>query len=218
MLETPCISRQYILNPVKRILATTLVASVVAGPTIAQIPAGTVESSAGFAPIAALVDAAVARHELPGAVVLVGRGEAVDYHHAFGQRAVEPSPEPMTEDTIFDLASLTKVVATTTSVMKLVEEGRIRLNDTVAAYIPEFARYGKNAITIRHLMTHTSGLRPDLELEVEFHGTDDAIRRAIEEVPDARPGDRFVYSDINFFLLGDIVRRVSGEPLDRYAK
>src|SRR5882672_7917963 len=218
MLETPCIWRQYILNPVKRILAATLVVSVIAGPTIAQIPAATVESSAGFAPIAALVDAAIARHELPGAVILIGRGEAVAYHHAFGQRAVEPSPEPMTEDTIFDLASLTKVVATTTSVMKLVEEGRIRLSDPVAQFIPEFGRYGKRGITIRHLLTHTSGLRPDLELEVEFHGAGEAIRRASDEVPTAPPGERFVYSDIKFFLLGDIVRRVSGETLDRYAK
>jgi len=131
---------------------------------------------------------------------------------------MRPSPEAMTEDTIFDLASLTKVVATTTSVMKLIEEGRIRLNDPVAQFIDGFGKYGKGGITMRHLLTHTSGLRPDLELEVEFHGADEAIRRAIEEVPTAPPGERFVYSDINFFLLGDIVRRVSGERLDRYAK
>jgi len=184
----------------------------------AQTASPTAESSAGFAPIAPLVESAIGRHELPGAVVLVGRRDTIVYHRALGQRAVAPSPEPMTEDTIFDLASLTKVVATTTSVMKLVEEGRIRLNDPVAQFIPEFGRYGKNGIAIRHLLTHTSGLRPDLELEVEFHGADEAIRRAIDEVPTASPGERFVYSDINFFLLGDIVRRVSGERLDRYAK
>ncbi len=177
--------------------------------TAAQTPAG----AAGFAPIAGLVDQAIARHELPGAVVVVGRGEAIVFHGAYGQRAVQPSPEAMTEDTIFDMASLTKVVATTTSVMTLVEAGRIRLNDRVAQFVPEFARYGKNGITIRHLLTHTSGLRPDLELDVEFHGADEAIRRAIEEVPTAPPGERFVYSDINFFLLGDIVRRVSGQRL-----
>src|SRR5207247_3606364 len=102
-------------------------------------------------------------------------------------------------------------------VMKLVEEGRIRLSDPVARFIPEFARYRKNAITIQHLLTHTSGLRPDLELEVEFDGAAEAIRRASEEVPLAPPGERFVYSDINFFVLGDIVRRVSGERLDQYA-
>ena len=140
----------------------------------AQTPSPAVESSAGFAPIAPIVEAAIARHELPGAVVLVGRGDAIVYHRAFGRRAVRPVEEPMTEDTIFDLASLTKVVATTTSVMKLVEEGRIRLTDPVAQFIPEFGRYGKSAITIRQLLTHTSGLRPDLELEVEFHGAEEA--------------------------------------------
>ena len=170
-----------------------------------------------FAPIAGLVQAAIARHELPGAVVLIGRGDQVVYHQPFGDRAVLPAREPMTEDTMFDLASLTKVVATTTSVMQLVEQGRIRLSDPVAAFIPEFAKYGKRAITIQHLMTHTSGLRPDLELSVEFDGADEAIRRASEEVPVAPPGERFIYSDINFFLLGDIVGRVSGERLDRYA-
>ncbi len=170
-----------------------------------------------FAPIAGLVQAAIARRELPGAVVLIGRGDEVVYHQAFGDRAVQPSREPMTEDTIFDLASLTKVVATTTSMMQLIEEGRIRLSDPVATFIPEFGKYGKRAITIRHLMTHTSGLRPDLELDAEFSGAAEAIRRASEEVPMAAPGERFVYSDINFFLLGDIVERVSGERLDRYA-
>jgi len=198
--------------------AAALAALALAGQPRAQDVPPPAESPRGFAPIAPLVGAAIARGELPGAVVLVGRGDAIVYHQPFGRRAVAPSPEAMTEDTIFDLASLTKVVATTTSVMKLVEEGRIRLNDPVSQFVPGFAKYGKNGITIRHLLTHTSGLRPDLELEVEFHGADEAIRRAIEEVPTAAPGERFVYSDINFFLLGDIVGRVSGERLDRYAR
>ena len=173
----------------KHPFAAPAVAALVAAANLAaQVPPAAVESSAGFAPIAPLVEAAIARHELPGAVVLVGRGDAIVYRRAFGQRAVVPAPEAMTEDTIFDLASLTKVVATTTSVMTLVEEGRIRLNDPVTQFIPEFGRYGKNGITIRHLLTHTSGLRPDLELEAEFNGSDEAVRR------------------------------VSGERLDRYAK
>jgi uncharacterized protein YbbC (DUF1343 family)/CubicO group peptidase (beta-lactamase class C family) len=207
------------LNPVRhRLAAAALSATILADFAAAQAPAPPPESSAGFAPIAALVDAAIARRELPGAVVLAGRGDRILYRHAFGRRSVAPDLEPMTDDTIFDLASLTKVVATTTSVMTLIEEGRIRLSDPVSQFVPEFGKYNKNGITIRHLLTHTSGLRPDLELEVEFHGADEAVRRAIEEVPTAAPGERFVYSDINFFLLGDIVRRVSGERLDRYAK
>ncbi len=170
-----------------------------------------------YAAIGDLIREAIARRDLPGAVVLVGRGDAITYHAAFGQRAVKPAPEPMTEDTIFDLASLTKVTATTTSVMQLVEQGKLRLSDPVMQFVPEFGRYGKRRITIAHLLTHTSGLRPDLELTVEFSGADEAIRRASEETPLAPPGERFIYSDINFFLLGDIVRRVSGERLDAYA-
>ena len=124
----------------------------------------------------------------------------------------------MTPDTVFDAASLTKVVATTTAVMQLVEQGRLRLTDRVAAYVTGFERYGKGTITIRHLLTHTSGLRPDLELEVEFDGYDEAIARAVEEVPTSPPDKRFVYSDINFFLLGHVVWKVSGEPLDKYTR
>ena len=175
-------------------------------------------TDAPFAAIAPLVNAAIDRHELPGAVVLIGRGDAVVYAHAFGQRAVAPTPERMTEDTIFDLASLTKVVATTTSIMQLIEQGRVRLRDPVAQFIPEFAAHQKGAITIQQLLTHTSGLAPDLPLEVEFSGADEAVRRASDLTPEAPPGDRVIYSDINFFLLGDIVRRVSGERLDQYTK
>ena len=164
-----------------------------------------------------LILAAIGERRLPGAVVLVGQGDRTLYHRAIGQRSVVPAAEPMTLDTIFDLASLTKVVATTTSVMILIEEGKIALNDRVSNFIPGFERYGKSNITIRHLLTHVSGLRPDLDLAELWTGTDTAIALAIEEVPVAPPGTRVIYSDINFFLLGDIVRRASGVPLDRFA-
>ncbi len=165
-----------------------------------------------------VVREAIAEKKLPGAVVLVGRGERILYQKAIGNRALAPAAEPMTLDTIFDLASLTKVVATTTSVMILVEQGKVRLSDRVASYIPGFERYGKADITVRHLLTHVSGLRPDVDLADMWTGSERAIALAIEEVPTSRPGERFVYSDINFFLLGDIVRRVSGLSLDRFAR
>jgi uncharacterized protein YbbC (DUF1343 family) len=165
-----------------------------------------------------IVEEAIAEKKLPGAVVLVGRGDRVVYQKAIGQRALEPAPEAMTLDTIFDVASLTKVVATTTSVMKLIEDGRIRLTDRVADFVPGFDRYNKRGITIRHLMAHTSGLRPDVDVVEVWIGYDKAIELAIEEVPTAPPGERFVYSDINYFLLGDIVKRVSGLPLDEFSK
>jgi uncharacterized protein YbbC (DUF1343 family)/CubicO group peptidase (beta-lactamase class C family) len=165
-----------------------------------------------------VVKDAIAQAKLPGAVVLVGRDDKVVYREAIGNRALKPSVEKMTEDTIFDLASLTKVVATTTSMMILLEEGRLGLDDAVAAYIPEFGKYGKQRITIRHLLTHVSGLRGDLDMALEFEGTERAIQLACEEVPLAAPGQRFIYSDINFFLLGEIVHRVSGLPLDQFAQ
>jgi len=167
--------------------------------------------------IESLVMEAIGEKKLPGAVVLVGRGDRVLYQKAIGHRALLPEPEPMTLDTVFDLASLTKVVATTTSVMILIEEGKIRLNDRVSVYVPGFERYGKADITIRHLMTHMSGLRPDVDLAETWSGSETAVALAVEEVPTSVPGERFVYSDINYFLLGDIVRRVSGMPLDRFA-
>jgi uncharacterized protein YbbC (DUF1343 family) len=171
-----------------------------------------------FDAIEPIVRDAIADKKLPGAVVLIGRRDRILYHKAFGNRALVPSLETMTTDTIFDLASLTKVVATTTSIMVLVEQGKIRLSERVASYIPGFERYGKADITIRHLLTHVSGLRPDVDLAEPWTGYDKAIALAIEEVPTSRPGERFVYSDINFFLLGDIVRRVSGVPLDTFAR
>jgi uncharacterized protein YbbC (DUF1343 family) len=151
-------------------------------------------------------------------VVLVGRGDQVLHLQAYGARALVPAREPMTTDTVFDLASLTKVVATTPAVMSLVEQGRIRLNDPVATYVPGFERYGKGRITVGHLMAHVSGLRPDVDLADPWTGYDTAIELARNEVPTSAPGERFVYSDINFFLLGEIVRVVSGQALDEYAR
>jgi uncharacterized protein YbbC (DUF1343 family)/CubicO group peptidase (beta-lactamase class C family) len=168
--------------------------------------------------IVPLIQKDIEEKKLPGAVVLVGRGDDVVWRTTVGNRAIEPKVEPMTADTIFDLASLTKVVATTTAAMILIEDGKIRLNDRVATFIPGFERYGKGNITIRHLMTHMSGLRPDVDLGDMLLGYDKAIELAIEEVPMAPPGERFVYSDIGYFLLADIVRRVSGQPLDEFTR
>ncbi|HUQ86046.1 MAG TPA: serine hydrolase [Vicinamibacterales bacterium] len=170
-----------------------------------------------FGRIDELVREAIANKATPGAVVLIGRGDQTLYEKALGSRATVPAVEPMTLDTIFDLASLTKVVGTTTAMMTLIEEGRVRLNDTVASHIPGFERYGKGGITIRHLMTHVSGLRPDIDLH-PWSGYDAAIELAKDEVPTSAPGETFVYSDINFFLLGDIVKRVTGQSLDAYLK
>ena len=132
-------------------------------------------------------------------------------------RALVPQREPMTLDTIFDIASLTKVVATTSAIAKLVEEGKIRLNEKVTEYIPEF-QGGKSDITVRNLLTHFSGMRPDVDLEPAWTGYDTGIRLATMTVPMDLPNSRFIYSDINFVLLGEIVQRVSGKTLPEYVQ
>jgi CubicO group peptidase (beta-lactamase class C family) len=205
----------------ERALICTLVAAIcVVGhaqaPRAPARPSPSGLDATRLALIEPLVTEAIARRELPGAVVLAGRGNQVLYKRAFGDRAVAPSVEPMTVDTIFDLASLTKVVATTTAVMLLVEDGRLRLSDRVSDHVPGFERYGKDRITIRQLLTHTSGLRPDLDLEEPFDGSAEAVRRAIEEVPVAPSNERVIYSDINFFLLGHIVERTTHEALPTF--
>ena len=168
--------------------------------------------------IESLIKEDIAAKKLPGAVVLVGRGEKAVWQKAVGNRSLQPSVEPMTLDTIFDMASLTKVVATTTAAMILIEDGKIRLSDRVSTYIPGFERYNKGGITVRHLMTHTAGLRPDVDLAEPWIGYDKAIQLAIEEVPTSAPGERFVYSDIGYFLLGEIIHRVSGQTLDEFTR
>jgi len=140
----------------------------------------------------------------------------VIYRKAFGNRALEPRREAMTLDTIFDIASLTKVVATTMAVMQLVQKGEVRLNDPVAKYLPEFAQNGKEDITVRNLLTHFSGLRADIDLTPAWEGRDAALRLAFAETPAYPPGSRFLYSDTNFMVLGALVEKVSGTTLDAY--
>lgn len=161
---------------------------------------------------------AIEQRQTPGAVVLVARRATIVYRKAFGVRALVPQREPMEVDTIFDVASLTKVVATATSIMILVEEGRISLTDPVVHYLPGFGVHGKEKITLLQLLTHFSGLRPDVDLDQPWQGYDTAISLGLTEKPVAAPGEQFIYSDINYFLLGEIVRKVSGQSLDQFAR
>ena len=203
----------------KNLLAAALLALAGGVSAVADEPQARVEIDAKrFELIQPLVEEAIAEKKLPGAVILVGRGDRILYTKAIGDRALVPSVERMTPDTIFDVASLTKPVATATSVMILLEDGRIRLNDRVSTFIPGFERYGKADITVRHLLTHVSGLRPDVDLADPWTGYGEALALAVEEIPLAAPGERFVYSDINYFLLGEIVRKASGKTLDAFAR
>ena len=171
-----------------------------------------------FAPVDAAVKNAILQGQTPGAVVIVGHEGKVVYRKAFGSRSLDPTIEPMTVDTIFDMASLTKVMATTSSVMRLVQLGQIKLNDPVAKYIPEFAQNGKEDVTVRQLLTHYSGLRADLDLKPDWTGQAEAFRLANAEKLISPPGSTFLYSDINFIVLGELVQRVSALGLNQYAE
>ncbi len=164
-----------------------------------------------------IVNEAIAQHQIPGAVLIIGHEGRVVYRKAYGSRAIEPRREAMTLDTVFDCASLTKVVATTTALMQLWEQGKFRMNDPVAKYLPEFAQNGKQDITIRQLLVHYSGLPEDLDLGKRWEGKDAGYQLAFEVTPERPPGAAFLYSDINFVVLGALVERLSGEPLDEYA-
>ena len=197
------------------VLAGALCVPASAAQTIPPSGGGvTDERLTGIAPI---VEEAIRTGKCPGAVVIIGHQGKVLYRQAFGRRALVPEKLPMTVDTIFDVASLTKVVATTTAIVQLMEQGKIVLDAPVSDYWPEFKANGKEEISVRELLTHYSGLRADLDLSPEWSGYETAMKMIVDEKPIAPPGTRFIYSDINFEALGELVRRVSGEPLDAYS-
>lgn len=168
--------------------------------------------------IDALVNADIAVKKLPGAVVIVGHKGRIVYRKAFGNRSLVPTVEPMTVDTIFDVASLTKPIATATSIMILVEQGKLRLNDTVGKFIPEIEDEQAKRITIQQLLTHTSGYAPDFDLKEKWVGRDGMFSALKKEKLRNPPGTRFVYSDIGFIVLGEIIERVAKTTLDVFVK
>lgn len=164
----------------------------------------------------AVIAAQIADANVAGAVVAIGDASGVRERVALGQRFVGNTAEPMTEDTIFDLASLTKAVATATAVLQLAERGRLALDAPASRYWPAFAEGGKARITVRQLLNHTSGLPPGLAARSEFRGPT-AVLHAIGTMPPvAEPGRRVIYSDLNYVALGEVVQRVSGTGLDAW--
>lgn len=195
-----------------RYAALLLVFLLLAGSAFAEP-----DTSTKFAAADAVIERAIKDGQIPGAVLLVGHDGKVVYRKAYGERSLEPRHEPMTLDTIFDMASLTKCMVTATAITRMLELGQIRLNDPVAKYIPEFGKYGKEEITIRELVTHYSGLREDLDLKTQWQGKATAYEMANEEKLVSPPGAVFRYSDINYIVLGELVERLSGMSLDHYA-
>ncbi len=173
-------------------------------------------ASPDFSSMDRIMAAALEAHKVPGAVIVIGHDGKVVFHKAYGNRSLMPAPIPMTEDIIFDMASMTKVMATTTAAMELYQQGRFLLNDPVAKYLPAFAANGKQNITIRQVMTHYSGLPPDVDLKQQWSGKQTAYDMAFAVKPDHPPGTVFRYSDINFIVMGALIEKLSGMTLDAY--
>ena len=205
-----------------RLTRIVLLLTLLVQPVLAQLPVAKPESvSVSISQLASMdsvITDEISKGRLPGAVVFVGRKGRLVWQKTYGSRVVDPSREVMTAETIFDVASLTKVVATATSIMILVERGKLRLNDPVSRYIPELKGDGRERVTIEQLLTHVSGYAPDFDLRERWTGHDEAIKHLITEPLRNPPGTRFTYSDIGFIALGEVVGRVSGMPLDQFAK
>ena len=205
------------------------------GTTVANSPTTAPVIPAGdFAPVVQLVDDAVTAPRMPGAVVQIGHAGNIVFRQAFGSRKLDGEPglngsptpaEPMTEDTIFDLASLTKSLATTTAVLQLAEQGKVAIDDPLERYLPEFNPGGdprRAQVTLRMLLTHTSGLAGDLSMDGPWGlvaaDKSEGIRRALNARVEFDPGKVFHYSDIGFILLGAMVEKITGEPEDLYVQ
>ncbi len=201
------------------ILLIVVYASVLAAADLPRLtPAEAGMRADKLAEIDGLVATAIAEKKLPGCVVLIGRPGGIVLLKAYGDKRLEPERAAMTDDTVFDLASLTKPLATATSIMKLVEQGLLSVDDPVAKHLPEFAAEGKDEITIRDLLVHRSGLIPDNALADYLDGPLKAKERFLTLKPVAPVGAKFMYSDVNFMILGEVVARVSGVPLDEFAR
>jgi len=165
-----------------------------------------------------IVEESIEQKKIPGAVVLVLNQGKIVYKQAFGNKSLYPSTEPMTTDTIFDLASLTKPIATGTSIFKLVEAGKLRLSDKAKLHLPELTEPAWEAITLEHLLTHTSGLPAGNASSDYKEGITQSIKKINNLKLLAPPGERFTYSDIGFIMLGEIVQRTSGRLLDQFSR
>lgn len=187
-------------------------------PLMEATPLSMQMDETSLARIDEVVTEGIRARRFPGAVVLVGRHGQIAYFRAFGDRRVVPTREPMARDTLFDIASLTKAIATAPAIMQLSETGKLSLAARLGDLIPACASADRRGITVRQLLAHDSGLRAIFSsaLQRQISGYGDAVGLACVESMASLPGVRFRYSDLNYILLGDIVRRASGEALDVY--
>lgn len=199
-----------------RILLLLISLPAASPPIVAPGDAGM--SAAKLAEIDGAVKGALEEKKLPGCVVCIGRRGKIVLLKAYGHRSLEPRKIEMTTDTVFDLASLTKPLATSIATFVLIDQKKLRLDDRVAKHIPEFAAQGKDQVTIEHLLLHTAGLIPDNPLSDYNDGPEKALARIWELKPVAPPGERFLYSDVSMMTMAEVVRRAAGEDIHKFSQ
>ena len=165
-----------------------------------------------------VVSAGLAQKKMPGCVVCIGRKGCIVFRRAYGFRQLEPEKEPMTVDTVFDMASIIKPVATATSVMQLIERGQVSLRDTVAKHIPEFGKNGKAKVTVGELLLHQGGLIPDNALADYNDGPAVAMEKIFALPLIEEPGTKFVYTDVGYIVLAELVRRKTGKTIHEFTQ
>ncbi len=196
--------------------ATLAVLALASAGLLTQVPTATPAEWKGSQVLDTTINQAIEDGITPGAVAWIeSRGQLLHFA-SYGAKSVAPRREPMEADTIFDCASLTKVMVTAPAIMMLAEEGKVRLNDRIQVYLPDFQ--DRTRITVLQLLTHFSGLRPTLPLESTWRGYQAGVDLALQERPTIAPDTKFVYSDVNYILLAEIVRRISGTTLDKFAE
>lgn len=196
--------------------ATLAVLALASAGVLTQVPTATPAEWKGSQILDTTINQAIEDGITPGAVAWIeSRGQLLHFA-SYGAKSVAPRREPMEIDTIFDCASLTKVMVTAPAIMILAEEGKVRLNDRIQVYLPDFQ--DRTRITVLQLLTHFSGLRPTLPLESAWRGYQAGVDLALQERPTIAPDTKFVYSDVNYILLAEIVRRISGTTLDNFAE
>ena len=206
----------------KLLLLCIFAFSLVERTTIAQLvhsePAVIGMDDERLACIDQLVTKHIAQGRMPGCVVTVGRCGKVVFQKAYGHRQLKPRKHPMTVDTVFDLASLTKPIATAASIMVLIDRGQLRLGDRVAMHIPEFGQNGKDQITVQQLLTHVGGLIADNAMDDYRGAVADAWKQIWKVQLIAKPGERFIYSDVGFIVLAELVKKISGQNVDEFSR
>ncbi len=215
-LFDPCFIRGYVCLGLCLSLAVPSI-SAAAGLPHAE-PAAVGMDGAHLARIDDIVAEGLAQRRMPGCVVCIGRRGQIVLLKAYGHKQLQPTELPMTTDTVFDMASITKPMATATSIMILIERGQLKLNQRVAMLIPEFAANGKEEITVFELLTHQSGLLPDNKVADYEDGPDKALERICALNLQAPTGTKFIYSDVNYILLGELIRRVSGKSIHEFTQ